>query len=202
MNIGIIGSGSVATALQGLFQPAGHQVLLGSRSASTARGTVGVLEAAKWGEIVVLAIPFSSASHVLPTIASAVSGKIVIDAMNPLQADWSPLLLGQENSAGEEAQRLLPGATVVKAFNTVFADVMTMAGLARGGQPATAFIASDVPAAADTVATLARSSGFAPVKVGALSASRHLEAMAHLNIGIAIGQKGGTRAAFVYHQAA
>jgi hypothetical protein len=120
----------------------------------------------------------------------------------PLFAQWSPLLLGQDNSAGEEIQRLLPGARVVKAFNTVFADVMTSDRLSRDGQRATTFIAGDDERADDEAAALARSVGFAAVKVGPLSASRYLEAMAHLNIGIAVGQKGGTNAAFLYHQAA
>jgi 8-hydroxy-5-deazaflavin:NADPH oxidoreductase len=99
-------------------------------------------------------------------------------------------------------ERLLPGARVVKAFNTVFADVMTKDRLPRGGQRATAFIASNDGRAADAVAALAQSAGFAPIKVGPLSASRYLEAMAHPNTGIAVGQKGETNAAFVHHQIA
>jgi 8-hydroxy-5-deazaflavin:NADPH oxidoreductase len=202
MKVCIIGSGSVGSALQKLFRAAGHDVIVGSRSPVVERGTVSVLEAVGHGDIVVLAVPFSAASSTLPSIAAILRGKIVIDPTNPLKPDWSPLLLGQENSAGEEIERLLPGARVVKAFNTVFADVMTKDRLLRSGQSATTFIASNDEDAADLVAALARSAGFAPIKVGLLSASRYMEAMAHLNIGIAVGQKGGTNAAFLYHQAA
>jgi 8-hydroxy-5-deazaflavin:NADPH oxidoreductase len=200
MNIGIIGSGSVGTALQKLFMAAGCQVVLGSRSPSPQRDTVSPLQAAEQGDVVVLAIPFSAIPQVLATIAPALRGKVVIDPTNPLNPDWSPLLLGQENSAGEEIARLLATSKVVKAFNTVFADVMTAQGLVRGDHRATTFIASDDEDAANTVATLARSAGFAPVKAGPLATARYLEAMAHLNIGIAVGQKGGTNAAFVYDQ--
>jgi 8-hydroxy-5-deazaflavin:NADPH oxidoreductase len=201
MNIGIIGSGSVGSALQKLFRAAGHGVVVGSRSPVAERGTVSVLEAAGQGDIIVLALPFSAAQDVLSPIAPTLRGKIVIDPTNPLNPDWSPRLLGQENSAGEEIERLLPGARVVKAFNTVFADVMTKDRLLRNGQRATTFIASNEEDAANVVVALAQSSGFAPIKLGSLSASRYLEAVAHLNIGIAVGQKGGTKAAFIYHQA-
>jgi 8-hydroxy-5-deazaflavin:NADPH oxidoreductase len=201
MKIGIIGSGSVGTALQKLFQAAGHDVALGSRTPASDRGTRSVLDAVSSSDVVVLAIPFSAVPQALHAIAPALRGKVVIDATNPLNSDWSPRLLGQENSAGEEIARLLPDAKVVKAFNTVFADVMTADRLSRGGQRATTFVASDDDGASQTVAVLAQSAGFAAVRVGPLSASRYLEAMAHLNIGIAVGQKGGTNAAFVYHRA-
>jgi 8-hydroxy-5-deazaflavin:NADPH oxidoreductase len=202
MIIGVIGSGSVGTALRNLFERAGHDVFLGSRQPSVDDRSVSVLEAAQRGQMVVMAVPYSAARQILRDIAATLVGKIVIDPMNPLNADWSPLLLGQENSAGEETQRLLPGARVVKAFNTVFADVMSAERLQRAGQRASTFIASDDGEAADAVAVVAQSAGFAPIRVGGLSASRYLEAMAHLNIGIAIGQGGGTNAAFVYHRAA
>jgi 8-hydroxy-5-deazaflavin:NADPH oxidoreductase len=202
MNIGIIGSGSVGSALRKLFEAAGHDVIMGSRSPARERATAPIAQAAGRADVVVLAIPFGAAADLLPALAPTLQGKVVIDPTNPLNPDWSPRLLGQDHSAGEEMQRLLPGARVVKAFNTVFADVMTSDRLLRGGHRATTFIAGDDERANDETAALARSAGFAAVKAGPLLASRYLEAMAHLNIGIAVGQKGGTNAAFVYHQAA
>ncbi|MEM9808673.1 MAG: NADP oxidoreductase, partial [Cyanobacteria bacterium P01_D01_bin.56] len=93
---------------------------------------------------------------------------------------------------------LLPKAYVVKAFNTIFADVMgeTM----EAGQAITAFIAGDNNNAKQTVIALARDIGYAPVDTGPLFTARYLESMAHLNIQIAVGQGGGTNAAFVYLQ--
>jgi len=125
-------------------------------------------------------------------------GKIVIDSTNPLNADWSPKLLGQENSASEEISRLLPEAYVVKAFNTIFADVMNEP--VKDGRVITAFIAGDNDEAKQKIIALASDIGYAPIDIGCLYTARYLESMAHLNIQIAIGQGGGTNAAFIYLQ--
>jgi 8-hydroxy-5-deazaflavin:NADPH oxidoreductase len=161
---------------------------------------VSMDKAAAHGDIAVLAIPYSACAGLLPRHEAALAGKIVIDATNPLNENWSPLLLGQENSAGEEIARLLPKSKVVKAFNTVFADIMKPGKLARGTLAATAFICGDDEAANAEVAGLASSLGFAPVIAGPLKNARYLEGMAHLNIAIAVGQGGGTDAAFLYDQ--
>jgi 8-hydroxy-5-deazaflavin:NADPH oxidoreductase len=195
MKIGIIGGGNLGRRLAALWQGAGHAVAVGvrgaGRPASGAAYPVASVEgAAAYGEAVVLA---------LPALADALSGKVVVDATNPVRADWSPWPLGDQNSAAEEAARLLPGARVVKAFNTVFADVMEPARLTRGGLRVTAFVAGDDESANGLVARLATDAGFAPLVVGPLANARYLEAMAHLNI--ALAQKGGTDAAFVYHRA-
>jgi hypothetical protein len=105
-------------------------------------------------------------------------------------------LLGQENSASEEIDRLLPRAYIVKAFNTIFADAMSQP--MRGGQAIAAFIAGDNEEAKQKVITLASEIGYAPVDTGPLYTARYLESMAHLNIEIAVGRGGGTNAAFIY----
>lgn len=199
MQIGIIGTGSVGTALQTLLTGAGHQVILGSRNPSGGQSTYE--KACNGSEVIILAIPFFAAEDVLPTLAEQIADRIVIDATNPLNDDWSPRLLGQENSAAEEIARLLPDAKLVKAFNTIFADIMSESGFDRHGQKATLFIAGDDEVAVATVAGLASDMGLLPVRTGALTTARYLEAMAHLNIAIAVGQSGGTNAAFVYHRA-
>lgn len=197
--IGVLGGGAVGGRLGGLLREAGHDLMVGSRSAGP---TMEPMEAAaRHGDLVVLALPFTALDEVLPPLRGTLRGKIVIDATNPVNADWGPLLLGEEDSAGEAVARLLPDARVVKAFNTVFADVMRADRLDRGGRPATLFIASDDAAAAETVAALGRAVGFAPLVAGPLRLARYLEAMAHLNIAIAMGG-GGTNAAFLYDQAA
>jgi len=70
----------------------------------------------------------------------------------------------------------------------------------RWGQAITAFIAGDHEAAKQQVISLSRNIGYSPLDTVSLSTSRYLEAMAHLNIQIAVGQGGGTNAAFVYLQ--
>lgn len=156
--------------------------------------------AAAAAEVVAIAIPFTACMDVLPELAEATKGKVVIDSTDPLNADWSPHLLGQENSASEEISRLLPEAHIVKAFNTIFADVMNQPAIAIDGQAITAFIAGDDDEAKQKVMALVSQIGYAPVDTGPLYTARYLESLAHLNIQIAVGQGGGTKAAFVYHQ--
>ena len=110
-----------------------------------------------------------------------------------------PLLLGQENSAGEETQRAVPQCRVVKAFNTIFADMMQPTRIAAAESPMAGFLCGEDLAAKNVVAGCMQRVGLRPVDVGPLRCARYLEAMAHLNIQIAVGQRGGTRAWFGYH---
>jgi 8-hydroxy-5-deazaflavin:NADPH oxidoreductase len=206
MKIGILGAGSVGKKIAALANKAGHQVKIGLRDSAKSStdnpwqyGTLA--EASDFGEIVMIAIPYLACADVLPALGEVLAGKVVIDATNPLTPSWSPVLLGQENSAGEEIARLLPGSSIVKAFNTVFADIMLDSKIKRDGQSATVFVCSDDRASLALVSTFVESLGFAPVDVGPLCYSRYLEGMAHLNIQLAIGQSGGTNAAFLYHRA-
>jgi 8-hydroxy-5-deazaflavin:NADPH oxidoreductase len=205
MKIGIIGAGNVGKKLAALMAHAGHEVALGARDVSKAKTktlyrVAPINKAISHGEIVILAIPYSVCADALPPLASELVGKIVVDATNPLKADWSPLCLGEQNSAGEEIARLLPKSHVVKAFNTVFADIMQVDRVKRNSMSATAFICGNDTEAVKKVAALAKDIGLAPVATGPLQNSRYLEAMAHLNIAIAVGQGGGTNAAFLYDQ--
>jgi len=202
MRVAILGAGSVGTKLGALARAAGHDVVFGVRSGSgpvdyqAARPEQAVANA----DLVVLAVPFTACPELLPPLAKGLDGKIVVDATNPLNSDWSPLLLGETTSGAQVISALLPRALVVKAFNTVFADIMTTERLDRAGRRVTAFIASDDEAARLAVARFAESLGFAPQFVGGLALSRFLEGMAHLNIAIALGQSGGTNSAFLYDQ--
>lgn len=198
MKIGLIGTGAVGQALAKLCTEAGHTVLLGSRT--PAKDQVSLPSACADSDMVILAMPYTAAHDTLMPLADTIGDKIVVDATNPLNDDWSPLQLGETTSAGENVQDWLPRARVVKAFNTIFADIMTKQGLNRDGRAATAFIAGNDTDAVDAVKALAARMGLHPVVTGPLQISRHLEAMAHLNIAIAAGQNGGTNAAFLYHQ--
>lgn len=206
MNIGILGYGSVGKKLALLFKKSDHNITIGLRNPENeANGTLGfeVLnfsETAAKADVLVLAIPYIAALDALKPLSQALAGKIVIDSTNPLKADWSPLLLGQENSAGEEIQRALPHSLVVKAFNTIFADVMQKEVHKRGSQAITAFVAGNDATAKGKILALAKDCGFAPLDVGDITSARYLEAMAHLNIHIAVALQNGTNAAFLYHR--
>jgi len=201
--IAVFGFGSIGQQLASLFSAAGKSVIVCTRSATSGTNQyqhASFLEGAQQADAIALAIPYSIAKEVLASVSIPLAGKTVIDCTNPLNDDWSPLLLGQETSAAEELAAAVPKSNVVKAFNTIFADVMSAEYFARHPQLMTAFIASDDAASKTAVMELAEAIGLAPLDVGPLSTSRYLEAMAHLNIQIAVGQGGGTQAAFYYSQ--
>ncbi|MCM6772549.1 NAD(P)-binding domain-containing protein [Nocardia sp. CDC159] len=198
MKIGFLGGGNVARALARLAEGAGCETRLSGRSPAGAFAA-----AAEWADVVVIAVPFETAGEVVASVREFLTGKIVIDATNPVTAgDWRPIPLGEGGSAAEVIQAAAPEAIVVKAFNAIFADVMTAPAVTEPtARRVTAFIAGPAPAA-DRVAELADQLGFAPVQVGELANSRLLESMAQLNIAIAVGRNGGTGKAFYYDSVA
>jgi len=206
MKIGILGTGSVARNLGGLFIENGFNVVFGSRnvaadqSAMTGKNVENFEQTAAGADVVIFAIPFTAFKEVAAELKKPLAGKIVVDLTNPLNDDWSPLNLGVENSAGEENARLLPDSKTVKAFNTIFADVMRREKQNFGGQKLTVFVAGEDEDANRAVADLAKKIGFATVIAGGIKNARYLEAIAHLNIQIAAGMQGGTDAGFVYLQ--
>ncbi|MEO1016486.1 MAG: NAD(P)-binding domain-containing protein [Pseudomonadota bacterium] len=205
MNIAILGGANLAQALGKLGQSAGHQVIFGVRDpqkvvAETDFSAVAMDAALTSADIVIIAIPYRVCDDVLPPLADMLKGKIVIDATNPLNEDYSPILLGDKSSAGEEIARVLPGARVVKAFNMVFADIMSPKGRMRGDERASVMVAGDDETARRAVVHLVRAFGFQPEDAGPLKFARYMEAMAHLNIQLAFGMGGGSDAAFIYHR--
>lgn len=197
MNISFIGAGNVASNLGNLFIKAGHHIHYGVQNPNEKQVTIA--KACEVGEVVCFAIPFAAMKEVLNANKEHLEGKIVVDITNAINiADWSPIFLG-ESSGGEETQKMLPKSKVVKAFNTIFADVMHIEKQNFDGEKLTAFIATDYGDAAQTIKELAEDAGFHGLVVGALRNARHLEAIAHLNIAIALGG-GGTDAGFTYFQ--
>ena len=188
MNITIIGTGNVGSSLGGSLVRAGHSVTFVARDATKAAAvaaaaggdTAPLVDAAARAEVIVLAVPFAAVDGIAAEIASVAAGKIVIDATNPIKPDYSGLATGDGPSGAELVAARLPDATVVKAFNTVFAGVQ--------GNPAMhdmtldALYATDSAEAGAAVAKLAASIGFRPVQVGPLAAARELESLAWLNI--------------------
>ena len=175
MRIGIIGKGHVGTALSTGLARAGHEVRFGHRDPKEP-----VKAAASWGEVIIFAVPFGEARNAAAAIGSAADGKPLIDVLNPLAQGG--LALGFNTSAGEETQKLLPKAKVVKAFNTVFAS--NQADPSGADAPIDGFVAGDDADAKRTVISLVESIGMNPLDVGPLSAARYLEGMAFINIGL------------------
>jgi 8-hydroxy-5-deazaflavin:NADPH oxidoreductase len=188
MKVAIIGAGNVGKALGTSITRAGHDVIL---SASTAESAGAAAEeigaqaasdsasAVREADLVVLAVPYVGAGeHVAEEIAAEARGRVVIDATNPIRPDYSGLAT-DGTSGAEEFQRRLPGAHVVKAFNTIFA-----ANQATPDRDIDGFVAGDDADAKQTVIGLIDAMGFTPVDVGPLAQARHLEGMAWVNIGL------------------
>ena len=117
-SIGILGAGNVARALANLLRAAGHSVQLSQRDYAANADTVSFDEVAT-AEIVIIAIPYLACAEVLPALSPQLQGKIVIDATNPLNADWSPVSFADTSSAAEEIAKLLPGARYAQVKRVV-----------------------------------------------------------------------------------
>lgn len=110
----------------------------------------------------------------------------------PLTADYMGLTLGHSSSAAEEIARAFPQAEVVKAFNTLFAQVIAAGPALADGQIAPVFVASDSTRAKASATALAESFGFAVIDAGPLRNARYLEPLAGLNIHLGYGAGLGT----------
>ncbi|MBV8118018.1 MAG: NAD(P)-binding domain-containing protein, partial [Candidatus Eremiobacteraeota bacterium] len=181
------GSGDVAKALGDGFLGRGDAVMLGTRDANKLKdwleqhpkASVGSFkDAATFGELIVLATLGSADAAVIASAdAASFAGKVVIDATNPLRFDETGphLSVGFDDSLGEQVQRALPGARVVKAFNTVGAPHMVRPQF--DGGPPSMFIGGDDDAAKQTVTTILRDFGWDVVDLGGIDAARCLEPM-------------------------
>jgi 8-hydroxy-5-deazaflavin:NADPH oxidoreductase len=200
MRLGIIGAGHVGGALGRLFEAQGHDVRFGVRdpddqaAGALPRDRSGfVADAAAFGDVIVLAIPWGAVKDALAA-TGPLTGKTVIDCVNPVLPDLSGLALGTTTSAGEEIAKLIPNAKVVKCFNTLGAG--NFANPEFGNQKASMLFAGDDAGAKLIVAELGNQLGFDMIDAGPLSQSRWLEAMAILWITMAYKYGGSERSAF------
>jgi predicted dinucleotide-binding enzyme len=204
MKIGIIGSGNVGSALGKIWASNGNEIMFSSRHPVKLKGLAESIgknacyglpaEAAKYGEIVVLSVPWAQALDALKS-AGSLKGKVLIDCTNPLKPDMSGLAVGHTTSAAEEVAKAAPGARVVKAFNTTFAAVMHSPSRTFGSQKATGFYCGDDSSAKATVSGLIKETGLDPLDVGPLMCARYLEPLAMLAMQIAFVQGLGTEMA-------
>jgi predicted dinucleotide-binding enzyme len=187
--ISIIGAGSMAAAIGGRIAKAGHTIEVVSRDPVKAQAladqlaagaTTGTYGSAPAGDIVILAVPYTSATAVAADYGDALTGKVIIDITNPAAPDLSGLVTPHGSSGAQEIAKGLPaGARVVKAFNTIFGHV-----LAKGGH-LDAFIAADDAEAKARVSTFLESLGLRPFDVGGLRMAQTLEALGLMMISLA-----------------
>jgi predicted dinucleotide-binding enzyme len=192
MRAGILGSGEVARQLGRGFAELGHEVKLGTRhpgapaltewlAKTGPKASVGSFsEAAKFGEVVAIATLGSAAGDAIRLAGPEhFKGKTVIDVTNPLvfHENGPPtLFVGTNDSLGEQVQRWLPDAQVVKAFNTVGNTLFFQPKIAGG--PADMLIAgNDADAKARVTKVLHEFGWSSVIDVGGIDGARWLEAL-------------------------
>ncbi|MGE5626441.1 MAG: NADPH-dependent F420 reductase [Bacillota bacterium] len=189
MQIGILGSGDVGQALGLGFARLGHRVKIGTREpksdklrawlakAGKQASTGSFEETARFADIAVLATLWSGTEAALKLAgAGNLAGKLVMDVTNPLLLEPNKpprLALGHTDSGGEQVQRWLPQAKVVKAFNTVGHAHMVDPQFKSG--PPDMFICGDDASAKQVVTGFCTDFGWGVVDVGGIEGARLLE---------------------------
>ncbi|NMO50733.1 NAD(P)-binding domain-containing protein [Actinoplanes sp. TBRC 11911] len=189
MKVAVIGAGAFGGAFAKAAVAAGHDVSITARNsehATKAAADSGATartndEAIDRADVVVLGIPGLIAAEWADEFAAKLSGKVLIDATNPVNADMSDTFTAGASFA-EELQKKVPTAHVAKAFNAILAS--RMSAPREAGTPLDAFVAGDDATAKQAAVELAGSLGFGPRDIGGLRMARSLEEIAFLNIAL------------------
>jgi predicted dinucleotide-binding enzyme len=188
VKVGVLGSGDVGKSLARGFAGVGHQVMIGSRSPEKlnafVKETSGVAsgtfeQTAKFGDVLALAtLGIATEEAIQLAGPKNFEGKVVIDATNPLDFSGGmppKLFVGHTDSLGERIQRWLPGARVVKAFNTVGNAFFVNPDFPGG--PPDMFIGGNDADAKKIVSQICKHWGWGVIDLGGIESSRHLEPM-------------------------
>jgi 8-hydroxy-5-deazaflavin:NADPH oxidoreductase len=193
MNVTIIGTGNMARGIGSRLLAGGHRITVLGKEVEAAEEVVsdlGAGDAAGAGrsgdpiadDVVVLAVYFPDAKAAVEQYRDQLDGKVVVDITNPVNETFDDLVTPPDSSAAQELAAAAPGARVVKAFNTTFANTLREGVVA--GQPLDVLIAADDDDAKATVAKLAEDGGLRPVDTGPLRRARELEAAGLLHMGV------------------
>jgi len=175
----IIGTGTMANAIGGVLADGGSSVSYISRD------EVG--SASLEGDVVVLAVPHPAVDGILDAYGDQLSGKTIIDITNPLNFEtFDSLVVPAGSSMAAQIQARVPGAHVLKAFNTNFAA--TLASKQVGGEPTTVLIAGDDAKAKQVLSGALEAGGVKVIDAGALSRAHELEAIGFLQITLAAAE--------------
>jgi len=186
MNIGVVGSGRLGGTVGELWVRAGHEVMFSSLDlehdkALAARLGTGARagtskEAAAFGEVLLIAVPYAALPQVGRDLGDALKGKIVLDACNPIPArDGEMAIEARAKGTGVASPQFLPGARLVRAFNCVGYTSMKSAAH-RAGEKLGIPLAGDDPAALKVAVRLVEDAGFEPVVVGGLARAKDFDA--------------------------
>jgi hypothetical protein len=182
MKIGVIGSGRIGSTIGALWVKAGHEVMFSDRDAEQVKRAIeglgqraragSVPEAAAFGDAVLIAVPYAALPAIQQQVGAQLKGKVVIDPNNPVPSrDGDMAVPAREKGAGVSTAALLPGARLVRSFNSW--GYSTMAREANRPAPRMALpVAADDPAALKLGMQLVSDAGFDPVNAGSLAASK------------------------------
>jgi hypothetical protein len=184
MKIGIIGSGRIGGTLGELWVKAGHEVMFSSLDLNHDKALAASLgpnaragtprEAAAFGEVLLMAVPYSALPQLGRDLADSIKGKVVLDACNPFPArDGEIATWAREKGAGLASAELLPGARLVRAFNAIGSARLPEIAKRQGertGMP----IAGDDASAVAVASRLVREIGLEPVMIGPLAKGKYL----------------------------
>ena len=185
IKIGIIGSGNIGSTLGTFWAKAGHQVLFSSRNPDNLKELVekvgpqaragAVKDAIAFGDVILIAVPYGSMPQIAKDYAKDLAGKIVMDTGNAvLGRDGEIAKEAREKGVGLTTARLLPGARVVRAFNTMGVNRLRENANRPEGRIAIP-MAGDDQEALKVASTLVRDAGFDPAVLGGLDRSRIFE---------------------------
>jgi 8-hydroxy-5-deazaflavin:NADPH oxidoreductase len=185
LKIGIIGSGNIGSTLGTFWAKAGHQVLFSSRNPENLKPLVekvgpqaragSVKDAIAFGDVILIAVPYGSMAQISKDYAKDLAGKIVIDTGNAvLRRDGEIGAEAREQGVGLTTARLLPGAHVVRAFNTLGVNRLRDNANRPEGRIAIP-MAGDDQGALKVASMLVRDAGFDPAVLGGLDRSRLFE---------------------------
>ncbi|MGB6057006.1 MAG: NAD(P)-binding domain-containing protein [Microthrixaceae bacterium] len=187
-NISIIGTGNMARAIGTRAVAGGNSVeVMGrdqSKAAALAKALGGETRTGDWGatpsgEIVITALLADGVVPVVAHYGEALAGKVIVDISNPFNSTFDGLSHSEETSIAQEVARTAPtSATVVKAFNTIFRQVLEQ------GRP-DVFIAGDDALSKKKVEEFIDSLGLRPLDVGGLKMARWLEGAGLITVGLA-----------------
>jgi 8-hydroxy-5-deazaflavin:NADPH oxidoreductase len=191
MDMTIIGTGNMARGITTRALAGGNRVTLLGTSIEKAQALAGELSGDVHagevgdplsGEMVVLAVWYQAVDDVLRRYEGGLDGKVVVDITNPVDTEtYAPLSI-EAGSVAQEIAARVPGAKVVKAFNTTFAGTLVEGQVA--GEQLDLLFASDDEEAKRAVARLASDGGMRPIDVGPLTLAHNLEALGYLNMAI------------------
>ena len=188
-SITIIGTGNMARTIGTRAVAGGNTVEIMGRDQSKADDLAEALggggaAAGKWGavpagDIVVTALLYDGVVPVVAEYGDALAGKVIVDISNPFNATFDGLAHNEETSIAQEVAKVAPaGTSVVKAFNTIFRQVL------EKGRP-DVFIAGDSAQAKADVAAFVKSLGLRSLDVGGLKMAHWLEGIGLVTVGLA-----------------